>query len=61
VEPFRPFENLAPLPPDINEAFEAFKQAILHHKLSGWREISLGDVLAVLDSLKQLALAPVDE
>ena len=30
---------------------------ILHHKLSGWQEVSRQDVLAVLDALKQLALA----
>jgi hypothetical protein len=59
-EPLRPFENLASLPPDLDEAFEAFKLAIVHHKLSGWQEISLGDVLAVLDALKQLAQAPAE-
>jgi hypothetical protein len=57
-EPIRPFENLPPLPGDLADAFEAFKLAILNHKLAGWREASLEDVLAVLDALKQLALAP---
>lgn len=59
-EPRRPFADLAPLPPDLNEAFEALKLAILHHKLSGWQEISCPDVLAVLEALKELALAPAD-
>ena len=55
AEPFRPFENLPPLPPDLAEAFEAMKLAILQQKLSGWQEISLQEVLSVLDSLKKLA------
>lgn len=58
--PVRPFANLAELPDDLTEAFESFKLAILHHRLSGWREVSRDDVLASLDSLKQLALAPVE-
>ena len=58
VEPVRPFEDLPPLPDDLSEAFEAFKLAILHHKLSKWQEISRDDVLATLDALKQLVLAP---
>jgi len=61
VEPFRPFENLAELPPDLGEAFELFKLAIVNHKLSKWREISLDDVVATLEALKQLALAPGDD
>jgi len=60
AEPFRPFEDLPPLPLDLAEAFEAMKLAILQQKLSGWQEISLHEVLSVLDALKQLALAPVD-
>jgi hypothetical protein len=60
VEPFRPFENLAKLPDDLADAFEAFKLAIINHRLSGWRKISCVDVLAALDALKQLALAPPD-
>jgi hypothetical protein len=52
--PVRPFEHLAELPDDLAEAFEAYKLAILHHKLAGWKEISRGDVLASLDALKQL-------
>jgi hypothetical protein len=58
--PSRPFEHLAELPPDLSEAFEAFKLAILRHKLAGWAEISSRDVLASLDALRQLALAPAD-
>ena len=58
--PLRPFEALPPLPPDLNEAFDLFRLAILNHKVSGWREISRNDVLSVLESLKQLALAPAE-
>jgi hypothetical protein len=58
LTPFRPFENLPPLPADLKEAFELFKLAIISHKLAGWQDFALDDLLAVLDSLKQLALAP---
>lgn len=60
AEPTRPFEALPALPPDMNEAFDLFKLAILNHKVSGWREIARNDVLSVLDALKQLALAPTE-
>jgi len=53
-----PFERLAALPADLADALEGFKLAILRHKLSGWREVSLGDVLAALDALGQLAASP---
>lgn len=58
VVPVRPFENLAELPSDLADAFDAFKLAILRHKAEGWQQISCADVLASLDSLKELALAP---
>ena len=58
--PLRPFESLPPLPSDLNEAFELMKLAILNHKVSGWREIARDDALAVLESLRQLALAPAE-
>jgi hypothetical protein len=56
----RPFENLPTLPDDLKEAFELFKLAILSHKISGWSEISVEQVLGVLESLKRLALAPAE-
>ncbi len=56
----RPFAELPPLPADVNDAFESYKLCILRHKLAGWQEISRDDILASLDSLKQLALAPAD-
>ena len=55
--PIRPFENLPQLPPDLADAMESFKLAILHHKLAGWQECSRDDVVANLDALRQLALA----
>ncbi len=58
TEPIRPFEGLPHLPGDLADAFEGFKLAILNHKLAGWRDTSVDDVLTVLDALKQLALAP---
>lgn len=56
--PQRPFENLAALPADLHEAVESFKLAILHHKLSGWTEVTPDDVVAHLRALEQLAAAP---
>ncbi len=61
VEFVRPFAELKDLPDDLAEAFEAFKLAILHHKLNGWEEIPREDVLASLEALKQLAMAPSEE
>jgi len=54
----RPFENLAELPEDLADAFESFKLAILRHKTDDWRRISRDDVLASLDALKELVMAP---
>jgi hypothetical protein len=51
---------LPELPADVAEAMELFKLAILAHKVAGWRDISRRDLLAVLDSLRQLALAPAE-
>ena len=58
AEPVRPFARLATLPADLGEAFEAFKLCILKHKLADWSDVSRSDVLAALDALKELALAP---
>jgi len=54
----RPFANLAELPADLTAAFESFKLAILFHKSDGWQQVSRDDVLASLDALKTLAVAP---
>ncbi len=59
-EGVRPFENLPPLPADVNDAFEAYKLCILRHKLSGWSEISCEDMISSLEALKMLALAPAE-
>jgi hypothetical protein len=56
--PLRPFENLPTLPADLRDAFDGFKLAIVHHRLSNWQEVGLADVLATLEALRQLALAP---
>ena len=54
----RPFENLAALPSDLHEAFEAFKLAIVPPRVSEWRDVAPGDVVAALRSLEALVLAP---
>lgn len=56
-----PLANLGELPSDLLEAFEDFKLAIVRHKMDGWREVSLEDILATLDALKELAQAPAAE
>lgn len=58
VQLVRPFEDLAELPADLAEAFESFKLAILRHKTDNWRQIPRQDVLASLDALKELVVAP---
>lgn len=54
----RPFEDQPHLPADLSEALEIFKLAILRHKLSDWSEVPAEDVLATLDGLKLLVIAP---
>ena len=57
----RPFDDLADLPADLAEAFEAFKLAILRHKTEGWSRISAADILASLEALQELVRAPADD
>ncbi len=54
----RPFAQLPPMPPDVNDAFESFKLSILRHKLGGWVEITPREIVDTLNALKQMALAP---
>jgi hypothetical protein len=54
----QPFTNLSDLPPDLSEALESFKLAILRHKAENWAQIARTEVLATLDALKALVLAP---
>jgi hypothetical protein len=58
AEAVPPFANLSELPEDLAEPFEAFQLAILRHKSLQWSDVALADVLAALDALKALALAP---
>ncbi|MCA9247465.1 MAG: hypothetical protein KDA42_10130 [Planctomycetales bacterium] len=59
-EPVRPFAELPSLPADLSEALEAFKLAIVRHRVAGWKETSPDDVVASLRALESLALAPLD-
>ncbi|MEI8372274.1 MAG: hypothetical protein WCJ35_05480 [Planctomycetota bacterium] len=59
-EPIRPFENLPTLPADLRDAFDGFKLAIIHHRISNWQEVSIEDVLATLEALRQLVLVPAE-
>ncbi|MGE0609258.1 MAG: hypothetical protein AB7O62_19360 [Pirellulales bacterium] len=56
--PPRNFAHLGQLPDDLAEAFESFKLAIVRHRIDGWRDVPLDDVLAALDALKSLAMSP---
>ncbi len=58
AELVRPFASLPSLPADVQEAFEAFKLAIVRHRAAAWQEISQEDMLAVLESLREFALSP---
>lgn len=60
AQPTRVFENLGELPADMQQAFEAFKLSIIQHKLNGWSAVKVGDVVAALEGLKQLAIMPAD-
>lgn len=54
----RPFADLPALPTDLAEAVDSLKIALLRHKNDGWRDVRCDDVLATLDALKLLAVAP---
>jgi hypothetical protein len=57
----RPFEALADLPEDVQDAVETFKLLILKHRREGWAEVAQSSLVGALEALKQLALAPADE
>ncbi|MDY0167888.1 MAG: hypothetical protein RBS80_15175 [Thermoguttaceae bacterium] len=61
VDPRRPFEGLPALPPDLDEAFESLKLAILSHRMTGWDEVPQDAVLRWLEAMRCFALAPADE
>ncbi len=54
----RPFESFQDLPDDVMDASNAFKLAIIRHKSGEWSEISLDDMIGLLDALKKLAMTP---
>ncbi len=56
----RPLAELPELPQDLADAFEAYQLAILRHKANHWGDISQDDVLASLEALKGLVLAPAE-
>lgn len=57
----RPFADLPDLPEDLAEAFEQFKLAIVTHRMSAWRQVPRDDVLAALEALQALVLAPPED
>lgn len=57
-EKIRPFEHLDDLPNDFAEVLDSFKVSILRHKASEWEDLPLETVLASLDALREMALAP---
>jgi hypothetical protein len=48
------------LPDDLADAFEQFKLAIIAQRRLGWSETTPESVLACLDALRDLTLAPAD-
>lgn len=60
-DPVRPFAGLKELPDDLADAFEQFKLAIITHRLTEWSDVTVDDVLASLDSLKELASSPLED
>ena len=61
VDPQRPFEGLPTLPPDLDEAFEALKLAILSHRMTGWDDVPQDAVLGWLEAMRCFAAAPQDK
>ncbi len=61
VEPSRPFEDVPELPKDLSEAVESMKICIIRHRAAGWRDVYCDDILAALNALRQLALAPPED
>lgn len=59
-EPSRPFEDVPELPQDLTEAVESMKICIIRHRAAGWKDVYCDDILAALNALRQLALAPPD-
>jgi hypothetical protein len=57
----KPFEDMPELTEDVHDAFDQMKLAILRHKALGWSDFSQASMLQVIESLKQLALAPSSE
>lgn len=55
--PVQPFAGLPPLPPDLADAVESFKLAVLRHKTGGWEKVSSDTVNRYLDALAILLTA----
>jgi hypothetical protein len=56
----RLFDSFVDLPDDVQEAANQFKLAIIRHKSAEWRQISLQNLLELLEALKSLAQAAND-
>lgn len=59
-QPAQRMQDLARLPDDLVDAFEAFKLVILRHRAEPWKTCSQDDVINVLTALQELALAPIE-
>ena len=53
--------GLLDLPPDVAEAYEAFKLSILRHKQDGWTKISADDMAWALWTLIVDANRPAEK
>ncbi|MBX3422358.1 MAG: hypothetical protein KF752_12465 [Pirellulaceae bacterium] len=51
-----PFAGLPELPPDLSDAVEQFKLAIIHHRSNDWAEVSPDTVVKALQALSSFTL-----
>ncbi len=52
-------DQLDELPPDLASSFEAMKIALLHHKVTEWKEVSPDRLVVLLEALKSLVTSTV--
>lgn len=55
VERVNPFVSLGELPPDVSEAMEQFKLAIIRHRSASWIDIPQSKMLQAIEALRTFA------
>lgn len=54
-----PFASLGTLPDDVADAMEQMKLAIVRHRCRDWEEITVEQMMAVLDALRSFAIGGI--